>query len=49
MEKVKEEGDEALYNKLDSAYSTDDDNSEVLLSHCAIKVYDTAFHFIFVS
>lgn len=29
MEKVKEEGDEALYNKLDSAYSTDDDNSEV--------------------
>lgn len=28
IEKVKEEGDEALYNRLDSAYSTDDDNSE---------------------
>jgi len=32
IEKVKEEGDEALYNRLDLAYSTDDDNSEVSLS-----------------
>ncbi|KAK7344023.1 hypothetical protein VNO77_13222 [Canavalia gladiata] len=29
MEKVKDEGDEALYDKLDSAYPTDDENSEV--------------------
>ncbi|XP_027937657.1 CRM-domain containing factor CFM3A, chloroplastic/mitochondrial [Vigna unguiculata] len=29
MEKVKDEGDEALYDKLDSAYATDDENSEV--------------------
>ncbi|KAK7391687.1 hypothetical protein VNO78_20106 [Psophocarpus tetragonolobus] len=29
MEEVKDKGDEALYDKLDSAYSTDDENSEV--------------------
>ncbi|RDX74907.1 CRM-domain containing factor CFM3A, chloroplastic/mitochondrial, partial [Mucuna pruriens] len=29
MEKVKDEGDEVLYDKLDSAYLTDDENSEV--------------------
>ena len=29
MEKVKDEGNEALYDKLDSAYATDDDSSEV--------------------
>ncbi|KAK7278462.1 hypothetical protein RJT34_23491 [Clitoria ternatea] len=29
MEKVKNEGDEALYDKLDYAYPTDDENSEV--------------------
>ncbi|CAJ1976482.1 unnamed protein product [Sphenostylis stenocarpa] len=29
MEKVKDEGDEGLYDKLDSAYATDDENSEV--------------------
>ncbi|KAG4908335.1 hypothetical protein AAZX31_20G191300 [Glycine max] len=29
MEKVKDKGDEALYDKLDSAYPSDDENSEV--------------------
>ncbi|XP_014513573.1 CRM-domain containing factor CFM3A, chloroplastic/mitochondrial [Vigna radiata var. radiata] len=29
MERVKDEGDEALYDELDSAYATDDENSEV--------------------
>jgi len=33
MEKVKDEGDEALYDKLDSAYATDDESSEVTLCH----------------
>lgn len=32
MEKVKDKGDEALYDKLDSAYPSDDENSEVALS-----------------
>lgn len=29
MEVVKDQGDEALYDKLDSAYPTDDEESEV--------------------
>lgn len=33
MERVKDEGDEALYDELDSAYATDDENSEVTLCH----------------
>ena len=32
MEKVKDKGDEALYDKLDSAYPSDDENYEVALS-----------------
>lgn len=33
MEVVKDHGDEALYDKLDSAYSTDDD-TEVYIIYC---------------
>lgn len=29
MDTVKHHGDEALYNKLDSSYPTDDDDTEV--------------------
>ena len=32
MENVKDKGDEALYDKLDSAYPSDDENYEVALS-----------------
>ncbi len=31
MEVVKDKGDEALYDKLDSAYPTDDDDTEVYI------------------
>jgi len=48
MEKVKDEGNEALYDKLDSAYATDDDSSEVTLCHnnSHQKTYETVFHFM---
>lgn len=36
MEKVKDEGDETLYDELDSAYATDDENSEVTFSLSAM-------------
>ena len=35
MEVVKDHGDEALYDKLDSAYSTEDD-TEVYIIYCFI-------------
>lgn len=31
MDSVKDQGDEALYNKLDSSYPTDDEDSEVCI------------------
>lgn len=53
MERVKDEGDEAFYDKLDSAYSADDDDSEVSLSLCIIikklkekRIYVITLHFV---
>ena len=51
MENVKDKGDEALNDKLDVSYPSDDENYEVPLSAIITptlpkKTYEIGFHFI---
>lgn len=40
---IKDHGDEELYDKLDSAYATEDDHSEVCISCFSLTVVSLSF------
>lgn len=47
MDRVKERGDEALYDKLDSAYPTDEEDSEVRQIPISVIVTNSIFdHYV---